>query len=79
MEKFVDGLGQQRGLYAGNETHLYFDDAVRFAEKQGWDYYVQQPTVKVRSINSNLRVVTDAMSTENTTEELWRELCLQAA
>lgn len=22
------------------------DDAIHFAEKQGWDYYVQQPTVK---------------------------------
>ncbi|KAG8922190.1 hypothetical protein FRC01_014353 [Tulasnella sp. 417] len=22
------------------------EDAIHFAEKQGWDYYVQQPTVK---------------------------------
>jgi len=31
-------------------TRLSFDskeDAMRFAEKQGWDYYVQPPTVKV--------------------------------
>ncbi|KAG8904201.1 hypothetical protein FRB99_002104 [Tulasnella sp. 403] len=30
-------------------TRLLFktkEDAVHFAEKQGWDYYVQQPTVK---------------------------------
>jgi len=24
------------------------EDAIHFAEKQGWDYYVQQPEVKVR-------------------------------
>jgi NADH dehydrogenase (ubiquinone) Fe-S protein 4 len=24
------------------------EDAIRFAEKQGWDYYVQPTTVKVR-------------------------------
>jgi len=60
-------------------TFTSMEDAVRFAEKQGWDYYVQQPTVKVSTIISKLRVVIDGMNAENTTEELRRELCLQAA
>ena len=28
------------------------EDAVKFAEKQGWDYYVQPPTVKVSVIST---------------------------
>jgi len=27
-------------------------DAIAFAEKQGWDYYIQQDTVKVRTDHS---------------------------
>lgn len=45
-------------------TRLSFtstEDAVRFAEKQGWDYYVQQPTIKVRVIISKRHVVINAM------------------
>ncbi|KAH9841653.1 NADH-ubiquinone oxidoreductase 21kDa subunit [Rhodofomes roseus] len=28
------------------------EDAIHFAEKQGWDYYVQQPEVKVRPVKN---------------------------
>ena len=33
------------------------EDAMRFAERQGWDYYVQPPTIKVRLLECEVNWV----------------------
>jgi hypothetical protein len=58
------------------------DDAVRFAEKQGWDYYIQPPTIKVGGSSMHaprIEMALTTLCTENSSKELRGKLCLQAA
>lgn len=58
------------------------EDAVIFAEKQGWDYYVQPTTIKVGGFGIHglrIDIVLITLFSEDSSKELRGKLCLQAA
>ena len=58
------------------------EDAVRFAEKQGWDYYVQPSTIKVGGFSMHTFKIDTELTlfyTENSSKKLCGKLCLQTA